>query len=209
MLPLLPPTVPMPDVSAYTQLIDFASPLALADISSTTKKDASVPFYSQFKDISSSKWQKVGCGITSLAMILDYYSDEDISVNSLLKEGIRAGAYENNAGWTYDGLIFVAKKHGMNGTWYDMRTSTGAAALAEMEKFTADGPVIASVHYKLDPKNPIPHLIVVTAVVGSTIHYNDPAAKSGDKTITTKDFLNAWKKRFIIVRPGAPDAKTA
>ncbi|MCX6819673.1 MAG: C39 family peptidase [Candidatus Adlerbacteria bacterium] len=66
-----------------------------------------VPFYSQFRDIASASWQKVGCGITSLAMILDYYKPA-VSVNTLLKQGIAADAY-SAAGWTYNGLISVSK----------------------------------------------------------------------------------------------------
>ena len=53
-----------------------------------------VPFYSQFKDITSSSWQKVGCGVTSLAMVIDYYKPDAVSVNTLLKQGITSGSYQ-------------------------------------------------------------------------------------------------------------------
>ena len=66
----------------------------------STKIIPEVPFYSQFKDISSAKWQKVGCGVTSLAMVIEYYNPDSVSVNTLLNEGIAAGAYLNSAGWT-------------------------------------------------------------------------------------------------------------
>jgi uncharacterized protein YvpB len=74
-----------------------------------------VPFYSQFKDILSAQWQKVGCGVTSLAMIIDYYDPNTVSVNTLLKQGIAAGAYDTNAGWTYAGLIGLSQKYGLDG----------------------------------------------------------------------------------------------
>ena len=35
---------------------------------------SNVPFYSQFTDIVSASWEKKGCGITSLAMIIDFAS---------------------------------------------------------------------------------------------------------------------------------------
>jgi len=59
-----------------------------------------VPFYSQFKDITDPTWQKVGCGIASLAMLIDYYKPA-VSVDSLLTEGITTGAYITSAGWSH------------------------------------------------------------------------------------------------------------
>lgn len=159
-----------------------------------------VPFYSQFKDISSPTWQKVGCGVTSLAMIIDYYKPA-VSVNTLLTEGVAAGAYLQNAGWTYSGLIKVAKKYGLEGQSFDLGKSNSKTAFSEFKKQLQRGPVIVSVHYKFDPKNPIPHLVVINGIDGDVISYNDPAAKSGEKTISTDTFLKAWKKRFIVLRP--------
>ena len=160
-----------------------------------------VPFYSQFLDISTPSWQKVGCGITSLAMVLDFYKPEAFSVNTLLGQGIALGAYDYNAGWTYKGLIEVAQKHGFDGASYDFGTSSAETAFAKLKTSLKTGPVIVSIHYKFDPKNPIPHLVVIDGVSGNTIYYNDPAAKSGEKQIATADFLKAWKKRFIVIRP--------
>ncbi len=168
---------------------------------------SNVPFYSQFKDITAPKWQKVGCGITSLAMVIDFYKDDVPSVNTLLKEGLSLGAYTDKSGWAYKGLIQVAKKYNLTGTTYDLGTSSSKVALYELTKSLEAGPVIASVHYKLDPKNTIPHLIVIDGISDDIVYYNDPAAKTGQKEISTSDFLKAWKKRFIVIRP-APE-KTA
>ncbi len=160
-----------------------------------------VPFYSQFADISSPSWKKVGCGITSLAMVLDYYQTEPVSVNELLKQGLKAGAYSNASGWSYSGLISVAKKHGLEGTTSDFGKSSMATALKEITKSLEGGPVIASIHYKFDPKNPIPHLVVINGISNGNIYYNDPAAKDGELKISLDKFLLAWKKRFIVIRP--------
>lgn len=159
-----------------------------------------VPFYSQFTDITSGEWQKVGCGVTSLAMVVDYYKPA-VLVDTLLKEGIALGAYDKNAGWTYKGLIGVSQKYGLDGKSYDLAGVGSNASLAELEKYVKGGPVIASVHYKFDPKSTIPHLVVIDAIKGDIVYYNDPAAKTGNKQISTDDFLKAWKKRFIVIRP--------
>lgn len=160
-----------------------------------------VPFYSQFSDITAPTWQKVGCGVTSLAMVIDYYMPDAVSVNTLLKQGIAAKAYLPSAGWTYAGLISLSKKYGLDGESYSLASLSSLSALEQFKTYVQSGPVIASIHYKFDPKSPIPHLVVIDAIVNDVVYYNDPAAKTGEKTISTSDFLKGWKKRFIVIRP--------
>ena len=160
-----------------------------------------VPFYSQFADISSPKWKKVGCGIASLAMVIDFYEPNVESVDSLLKRGILAGAFRNDVGWSHNGLIALTRKYGLDGKSNDYSRLGSRGALSELKKSLKDGPVIASIHYKFEPSNPIPHLVVINAVQGDVVYYNDPADTSGNKQISTSKFLKAWKMRFITVRP--------
>ncbi len=160
-----------------------------------------VPFYSQFKDIHNNTWQKVGCGITSLAMVIDYYSNDKISVDTLLKQGVASGAYNQTYGWIHNGLITVSKEYGMKGKSYDVSSETKDKSFSTLQSYLADGPVIVSVHYKFDPKNSVPHLVVLDGYKNGVIYYNDPAAKIGQKTISQADFQKAWKKKFIVIRP--------
>jgi len=165
-----------------------------------TETVPNVPFYSQFEDITSPSWKKVGCGIASLAMIIDYYMPA-IDVDTLLKEGIARGAYLQNAGWTYSGLISVAKNHGLNGTTYDFGNLDSKIAFIKLSSSLEDGPVVVSIHYKFEPTNPIPHLVVINGIKDGFLYYNDPAAKTGELKISSSDFLKAWKKRYIVFRP--------
>ena len=160
-----------------------------------------VPFYSQFVDITPPAWQKVGCGVASLAMVIDYYKPDTVSVNVLLGQGTSSGAYLPSAGWTYKGLILLAKKYGLDGSSHDLAALSGSAAFATFKTYLQGGPVIVSVHYKFDPKSTIPHLVVLDGIEGDTLYYNDPAAKTGEKQISVADFLKGWKKRFIVIRP--------
>lgn len=160
-----------------------------------------VPFYSQFKNIQSPKWQKVGCGVTSLAMIISYYKPDAVSVNALLGKGVAQGAYDKNAGWTYAGLIKLSQEYGLDGDFYDLKELSSKEALDQFRKYSNGGPVIASVHYKFDPTNPIPHLVVINGILGDIVYYNDPASQEGGKQISADDFLKAWKKRFVVMRP--------
>lgn len=188
-----------PITSQYHQTI--FTPELQTGILPATPAIPEVPFYSQFKDIASTKWQKVGCGVTSLAMIIDFYNPDTVSVNTLLTQGIAAGAYLQKAGWTYAGLIGLSKKYGLEGNSYDLGKLDSKTAFNQLKPYLADGPVIVSVHYKFDPKSTIPHLVVLNGLDGGVLHYNDPAAKSGDGEISVADFLKGWKKRFIVVRP--------
>jgi predicted double-glycine peptidase len=133
-------------------------------------------------------------------MVIGYYKQDSVSVDALLAEGIKAGAY-SDAGWTYNGLISVAKKHGMQGSAYSLASSGSAAAYAQLTKSLAGGPVIASVHYKFDPKSTIPHLVVINSIKNGVVYYNDPAANGGQKQVSVDTFTKAWKMRYIVIRP--------
>ena len=162
---------------------------------------AIVPFHSQIKEIASKTWENQGCGITSLAMIIDYYRPGVVTVNKLLGQGIAAGAFIENAGWSHQGLIDLSKKYGLTGSQHNLSASTATVALADLASSLAKGPVIASVHYKLDPRNPLPHMIVIDGIDKGTVYYNDPAGKAGEQQIAAADFVKAWKKQYIAIRP--------
>ena len=160
-----------------------------------------VPFYSQFTDITPVNWRKVGCGIASVAMIIDYYSEEEVLVDSLLNQGIAAGAFLDSAGWTHQGLINLTKPFGLNGESRSMASLSMQDAFSELKEVLKDGPVMVSVHYTFDPQNPFPHLVVVNAVSDGKVFYNDPAETSGGGSITIEKFQSAWKKRYIEILP--------
>lgn len=172
-----------------------------APIEISIAKAPTVPFYSQFKDIQSLSWKKNGCGIASLAMLIEFYKPGTVSVDKLLTQAIVAGAYKQDAGWKHRELALLSKKYGLEGKNYDLSNSDKKVAFAEFKDFLEDGPVIASVYNKFDPKSTIPHLVVINGIKGDTVYYNDPAAATAGKEISTADFLKGWKKRFIVVRP--------
>ena len=160
-----------------------------------------VPFYSQFTDITSPSWKKIGCGIASLAMLIEHHNPGKVEVDTLLQEGINANAYLNNAGWTYAGLIGISKKYGMGGAAYDLGGSSMETAFSRLETALEKGPVMVSVHYTFDPANPIPHLAIATGIQDGVFYYNDPAEKSGGGSISVAQFKSSWKKRYIEFYP--------
>ena len=153
-----------------------------------------VPFFSQFTDVSKSEWRTKACGVTSLAMLIEFYKPGEISVDALLNEGIASGAYLPGAGWIHNGLALLAKDHGLHGKSFDFAPLGMDSAFTKLENSLQEGPVIASVHYKLDPQNPIPHMIVVNGILNSNVYYNDPAESEANQSISIDNFTQAWKK---------------
>lgn len=160
-----------------------------------------VPFYSQFEDIQPLEWQKKSCGIASLGMVIEFYKPETVSVNKLLAQAIAAGAYQKDAGWKHKDLALLAESYGLDGNTYDLSKLSAITAFNQFKTFLKDGPVIASIYYKFDPKSPIPHLIVIDGISDNIIYYNDPSSNSGVKNISIAGFIKGWKKRFIVIRP--------
>jgi uncharacterized protein YvpB len=160
-----------------------------------------VPFYSQFTDISAPQWRKVGCGIASLAMLIEYYEPNSVTVDELLQRGIDADAYLSDAGWTHSGLINLSHKYGLGGESHSLAGSSMEDAFAALKDELEEGPVMASVHYTFDPQNPIPHLVVVNGVRDGKVYYNDPSESGGGGSISIAKFQSSWKKRYIDIRP--------
>lgn len=161
-----------------------------------------VPFFSQFSDISAPEWKKVSCGIASLAMLIDFYEpNKQVTADSLLKEGIAAHAYADDAGWSHAGLIGLSRKYGLDGESHDLGGSSMDSAFAVLKDELKEGPVMASVHYTFDPKNPIPHLVVVNGVSDGKVYYNDPSESGAGGSVSIAQFQSAWKKRYIDIRP--------
>jgi predicted double-glycine peptidase len=191
-----------PDPAAPLELVPQQIPSIVEKVEQETAVGVpTIPFYSQFNDISAPEWKKIGCGVTSLAMIIEYYKPHEITVDGLLQEGIASGAYLNSAGWIHQGMVDLAKDHGLDGRGRDLSSLSKDAAFEELKKSLDKSPVIASVYYTFTPGHPIPHLVVVSGVEGDVVYYNDPAEETGGGTISVEKFKAAWKKRYIEIYP--------
>jgi predicted double-glycine peptidase len=138
-------------------------------------------------------------------MLIEYYNPGTVgtSVDTLLHQGIAAGAYTDASGWSYNGLITVAKKYGLSGDTHDYKDSSMDVAFAALADDVLKGPVMASVHYTFKSTNPIPHLVIIRGVKNGLVYYNDPAAKEGGGSISVAQFKDGWKKRYIEFYPQA------
>jgi len=190
-------------VSSEIEPAVFQGAPELPIVHTTSDPYHDVPFYSQFADITPVEWRKVGCGIASVAMLIDFYSSEIVDVDSLLLAGIKSNAYLDDAGWTHNGLIDLSKQFNLDGASYSLSHLTMESAFMALEGVVKEGPVMVSVHYTFKPTNPIPHLAVVTGIDNERVYYNDPAEAVGQNSISIEQFQSAWKKRYIEIRPAA------
>ena len=166
----------------------------------------SVPLFSQISDISSEKWKQKGCGVTDVAMIVEFYKPKTTTVQKVLEEAIKEGAYEKNVGWKHDGLAVLAEKYGLIGKTYNFSKLDENAAFDQLKNILKEGPVIASIHRGFNPKSSFGHLIVVTGFDNNLVYYNDPGKHDGIRKVSTTDFMKGWKEMLIVIRP--PESKT-
>ncbi len=169
----------------------------------------SVPLYSQISDISSVAWRQKGCGVADVAMIVDFYKPNTTTVQKVLEEAIKAGAYVKNVGWSHAGLAALAVKHGLVGKTVDLSIVKKEVAFSEFKNTVMEGPVIASIHRGFNPASPFGHLIVVTGFDDKLVYYNDPGKHDGIRTVPVADFMKGWKKRLIVIREPETKNKVA
>ena len=136
-----------------------------------------------------------------MAMVINFYKPGATSPDILLQKGISAGAYIKDAGWSHWGLANLAGQYGLKGVPVDLSGLGADEAFSGLKDELKKGLVIASVRYKFEPQNPIPHLVVISGVFGNKVFYNDPAESAGGGEISTEDFLKSWKKRIISFSP--------
>ncbi len=69
-----------------------------------------VLFYSQFQDIPNIEWRSAGCGIASLAMVMEFFTPKSkVSVTKLLLQALDLGAYKPDVGWKHKELSALAE----------------------------------------------------------------------------------------------------
>lgn len=55
------------------------------------------------------------CGVACLKMAIDQLKGSSPSLEALTQEGLDLGAYDEEKGWIHEGLLTLAKRHGLNG----------------------------------------------------------------------------------------------
>lgn len=173
-------------------------------------KNYNVPFYSQHKHVPFVDWKNRGCGITALKMLLDFWHlknpcNRTASLAELIRKRTN-GAFIKNVGWSHSGLVSIARNYGYDGFNKDLALLKikPQQVFEQLKKDLEYFPVIASVWNNFNPVHQGGHLVVVTGINSDRIYLNDPKEtnkKSGSKVLSKKEFIKAFKKRYVAIYP--------
>jgi ABC-type bacteriocin/lantibiotic exporter with double-glycine peptidase domain len=164
------------------------------------KKILEVPHWGQYLDITADFWKGRSCGITSLAMILDYYGIK-FDLAELIEQGVKIDNYNPAIGWKHQTIVDLAEKYGLSAHRTENETVENLVAALD-----ADEPVIISIHKNWDPENG-GHLAVINGYFETDgkiegFYVCDPVGapyKHKDQFIPIDKFNHGWKKRAIYV----------
>lgn len=173
-----------------------------------------VPYYSQYSAEVPEDWQPRSCGIVALRMALAFVTHAAPTPQDLINEGVARGAYLSGIGWKHDGLVSLAEKYGARahrrefkgrrGTWRLVMRVTGAVharqGLSYLRRALKEGTVpIVSIRVEGSRDT---HLVPLVGFDQHGFTYHEPAAEDGaNRTMTTTEFLHAWRRLAIFVAP--------
>lgn len=172
-----------------------------------------VPRLSQHKDVGiqafDNFWQKRGCGIVSLVMVLKYFrpSIPTKTIDELIMKGLEKECYIQGIGWKHQGIVELANDFGFIGKTFDLANTENEKAFELFMKELEKQPVIVSIHKDFKTTNG-GHLAVATGFKETmnklSLGINDPDCKSKKwvgRTVSAERFKIGWKKRFIVIKP--------
>lgn len=176
------------------------------------KKLLDVPHY--FLDILKG-FENSGCGVLSLAMVLEFLSKKKIDIKKLKDEGVLIGARVPKYGWTQEGLASLARNKGFNAYLQEFRSvevnlkdktfkernvliNFGINKIKELLK--NNNPVLVSVDEDFN-KNTVKHIVVLTGFDDSGFYFNDSRMKTGGKDlfVSFSRFKKYWRRRILVV----------
>jgi hypothetical protein len=87
-----------------------------------------VPYFSQVSGVLNPEWRDRACTVTNLKMVLEFYGTEGKgiipSIDDLVQEGIEIHAYDPAVGWNHEGVVRLARNHGVNAYAQEFRSMT-------------------------------------------------------------------------------------
>jgi len=162
--------------------------------------------HSQLRDVSDPEWHKRSCGVASLKMVVQFVQPDTVlpSLDVLIDEGVKQGAYLPSRGWDHRALAEFAEQYVCAATAYDWTALPPRTAFSYFLEDLARYPVIASVTKEFSPSED-GHLIVVTGIDAGNVWVNDPFRMTDEEmvyTVPLGHFEKCWTQRIIyITRP--------
>jgi len=136
----------------------------------------SVPYYSQFIDISDSFWMIRACGAATLKMVAEYHEVTTPDLVTLCNEAKERNGYHMTNGWVHDYLVTKAKEFGL-----EAYRKEGITSFEEIKETLLQGtPVIVSVEKRVLEQARF-HLIVLVGYEDGMIFYHESESTDKDR----------------------------
>ena len=173
----------------------------------------SVPYYSQYLDVTDPMWQTRACGVACLKMLLEAKGEHPPSLDEMIAQGCSIGAH-GEWGWKHDGLIALARQYGAKlsrNEWRKSESKSPEELNEEGIKFLlseliAKRPVLVSAIKKFEEDDKF-HMVVLTgfeerdgAVIGFYYHDSDTTKRGeGENLFVPIDiFRTKWRRMAIF-----------
>lgn len=191
----------MPDIPFYTQRLDVGN--YVAEGFPTLNK--------------AEHWSERICGLACIKMVIAGLSGKNIPLHELLQEGLKINAYKENLGWVHQGLVDIAKYHGLRGGRESVKDDLGKI-YAHLKRGEVVIPSVSPgleggkvYHLKSGKDYVIPrggHLVVVYGatvkdqkVASLTLHHpsSEKEYEWENYTLTADEFMKSFSKNGNIM----------
>lgn len=167
----------------------------------------SVPYYSQFAEITDPEWQNRACGMACLKMVLDFHGVQTPSLYDMVLKGNAAGGYVPS-GWLHDYSLGLARSYGFEAERHE-KMDVDASLTEFRERLVRGEPVIVSVFRNFSEKTKFHQIVLVGFEEKdgtlSGFYFHDPDAPDTESRkglfVPLQTFVENWRKMAIFIGP--------
>jgi|SRR3989344_1354134 len=160
-----------------------------------------LPVYDQWKDTENDEWSGRACSICSLKSILVFcdVKNSDLKIMNLIREGLEADGYAEGIGWKHQGLVDIARNHGVE-LKFQKQFFTGEDKLKGLDFINKNllkgRPIMATLINRTKDGG---HMVVVHGFEDKgedNVNYFilDPDSRGRNRySLDREEFLNLWR----------------
>ncbi len=129
----------------------------------------------------------------------------DLTPRNLIDEGVREDAYIPGVGWKHEGLVVLAKAHGVRASRKEFKGEgdfeEGVTVITDVIRRGGVAVVSLTVPDASDT-----HLVPIIGYSDTGFYYHEPAADPRDETahnrfISLNDFEKRWRRLALFIEP--------
>jgi hypothetical protein len=159
----------------------------------------SVPYYSQYLDVTDPFWMLRACGATCLKMVAEFHGVVMPEILALCNEARERGGYDMTNGWVHDYIVTKAKELGLHAERKEGLVTTEEVVAA----LDAGNPVIVSVEKRVLEQTRF-HMVVVVGYSDGEFMYHEPESTDRERgalrSCSTDIFSQYWRGKAIFIR---------